>query len=140
MVLPTVIVSLTAVLVATLATMVVGFLWYSPALFGKIWIHEMKLTKQSMEKAKQKGMGKTYFLAFITTFITAYVLAHFAAFLSLTTFNEAFQLAFWTWLGFFATTQLGSVLWEGKSLKLYFINVLHHFVALVIMAAILVAW
>ena len=53
---------------------------------------------------------------------------------------DAVLLAFWLWLGFFATTQLGMVMWEGKPVKLYIINTLHHLVSLVVMSAILAVW
>jgi hypothetical protein len=36
------------------------------------------------------------------------------------------------WLGFIATTSLGMVLWEGKSWKLYAINIGYYFVTFII--------
>jgi hypothetical protein len=46
-----------AVLFAVVASMVVGFAWYSPVLFGKQWMKLMGLTKENMESAK-KGDGE----------------------------------------------------------------------------------
>jgi hypothetical protein len=137
--LPTVTIDYIPVLLATIVSMVIGFLWFS-ALFGKVWMREMKFTAKDMAAAKKKGMGKNYMLVFITTFITAYVLAHFVQYLNLTTATAGLQLGFWIWLGFFATTQLGMVLWENKSWTLYIVTTLHNLVSLLVMSSILVAW
>ena len=128
-----------AVLSAAIASMVVGFLWYGP-LFGKLWVKMMSFDKKKMDEAKKKRMGKTYVLAFLTSLIMSYVLAHFVDYVEAMTIADGAVLGFWLWIGFFATTQIGSVLWEGKPVKLYLINTLHYLVALVVMAAILAVW
>ena len=129
-----------AVLVAAVASMALGMLWYSQSLFGKAWMREMGFTKESMERAKARGMQKIYVAAFVGSLITAYVLAHFVFVWAATDFVGAFQLAFWTWLGFVATVMLGGVLWEGKSMKLYAINALYHLASIYVMALILAYW
>ena len=128
-----------AVLAAAIASMVVGFVWYGP-LFGKQYMAIMKFDKKKMNEAKKKGMGKTYALAFLTSLIMAYVLAHFVSYVEAKTIADAAVLGFWLWIGFFATTQLGMVLWENKPVKLYVINTLHYLVSLAVMAAILAVW
>lgn len=128
-----------AVLVAAVASMVLGFLWYGP-LFGKAWMKLRNLDEKKLKAAKQKGMGKTYLLAFLTTLIMSYVLAHFVDYVEARTIMDGIVLAFWLWLGFFATMQFSSVLWEGKPVKLYLISTLHYLVALAVMASILVVW
>ena len=128
-----------AVLVAAIASMVIGFLWYGP-LFGKQWIQFMDFDKKKINEAKKKGMGKIYALAFLTALIMSYVLAHFVDYVEAMTIADGAVLGFWLWIGFFATTQIGSVLWEGKPVKLYLINTLHYLVALAVMAVILAVW
>ncbi|MBI2649708.1 DUF1761 domain-containing protein [Candidatus Woesearchaeota archaeon] len=128
-----------AVLAAAIASMIVGFIWYGP-LFGKMWMKMMGFDKKKMDEAKKKGMGKTYALAFLTSLIMSYVLAHFVGYVQAATAMDGVVLGFWVWIGFLATTQIGSVLWEGKPVKLYLINTLHYLVALAVMAAILAVW
>ena len=77
---------------------------------------------------------------FISMLVMAYVLAHVVAFAQAATFADALMAGFWTWLGFIATVLLGTVLWEGKPVKLYLINVSHYLVVLLVMASILVMW
>ena len=129
-----------ALLVAAIINIVLGFLWYSPLLFGKPWMKLMGFTEKHMQEAKKKGMTKTYIIMIISTLVMTYVLAHFVDYLEVTTVSTALQLGCWIWLGFVAPIMLGSVLWEGKSVKLYLINVLYYLVALCLMAIILALW
>lgn len=129
-----------AVLAAAIVNMVVGMIWYSPSVFGKVWMSCMGLTPQRMEELKKRGMGKIYVASFVTALLMSYVLAHFVKIWAVEDIGGAFQLAFWSWLGFVATVSLGSVLWEGKSLKLYFLNVSYQLVSIFVMAVILAIW
>jgi len=134
---PTVEINFIAVLLAAVASMALGFFWYSPAGFGTTWMKLSGLNKKKLKAAQKKGMGKTMFAAFITTVVMAYVLAYFIALLGATTAGAGMKVAFWLWLGFLATSQLGTVLWDGKPLKLYYINTAHYLVGLLVMGAIL---
>ena len=132
-------VNFVAVLAAAIASMVLGFLWYGP-LFGKKLAALMgwgKMNKAAMAKMK-KAAGKGYAVTFITSLVMAYVLAHFVVYAGATTAMEGAQTGFWVWLGFVATIALGSVLWEGKPIKLYYLNAAYHLVNLAVMGAILV--
>ena len=126
-----------AVLIAAVASMVLGALWYSPLLFGKVF---MKLSKMSEKDCKNANMTRSYALAFVGSLVTAFVLAHFVDYLEVSSFSGAFMAAFWIWLGFFVTTSMSSVLWEGKPWTLYFINIGHSLVSLVVMASIVGLW
>ena len=128
-----------AVLAAAIASIVLGFLWYGP-LFGKQWIALMNFDKKKMSEMKNKGMGKIYTIMIVGTLATSFVLAHFVDYLDATNIAGALQAAFWIWLGFVATVILGSVLWEGKPWKLYFLNAAYWLVNLAVMAAILALW
>ncbi len=129
-----------AVLVAAAVQVVLGFLWYGP-VFGKMWMGLMGMSPEKMNEAKAKGgMGKNYALMTLSTLVMAYVLAHFVFYTGATMFFNGIQTGFWIWLGFLATTMLGSVLWEGKSWKLYALNVSYYLVGLCLMGGILAMW
>src|SRR3977135_2049948 len=68
-----------AILVAAISTMVVGFLWYSPLLFAKAWMHEMGYDpndKARMEEMK-KSAGPAYGGSFLASIVSAFTLALF---------------------------------------------------------------
>ncbi|HSU73247.1 MAG TPA: DUF1761 domain-containing protein [Candidatus Binatia bacterium] len=130
-------VNIWAILVATIIQMVLGFLWYGP-LFGKIWMKEMRFDPK--KKPPKGTMTKSYVIMIVSAFIMAYVLAHFVKLLSVTSLAGACQIAFWIWLGFVATIQVGSVLWEGKSWKLFAINAAYWLVGIFFMAWVLAIW
>jgi uncharacterized protein YacL len=113
-----------AVLVAGVASMIVGFVWYS-ALFGKTWMKLMDFTKESMEKAKD-GMVKTYTISFILSLLMAYVLSHVMTFsehyFAYPALMTGLTSAFWMWLGFVMPVQAIDVLFSNKKFKLFAIN------------------
>lgn len=55
-------VNLWSVLVAAIATMVVGFLWYSPLLFARPWMVAMGYDPEDKAKLEEmrKSAGKSY--------------------------------------------------------------------------------
>lgn len=126
-------------LASPVAAMAIGFLWYSPILFGKEWTELMKLKKGDIDQSK-KGMAKTYGISFIAALITAFVLKQFIDLFYVTTVMEGLQLAFWAWFGFVATTMVTGVLYEKKSWSLFLINSGYQLASLLAMSAILTYW
>ena len=130
------------VLAAAVASIILGFLWYGP-LFGKQWLKLMGFSEKQIKQMKensQKGMTKTYTVMVVSTLVTAYVLAHFVGYLQALSVGDGIVLGFLLWIGFLATSQIGSVLWEQKPVKLYMINTLYNLVNLCVMAVILAVW
>ena len=65
-------VSLTTVFGATILSMLIGILWYSPFLYGKIWMDLVHLTPEEC----RDGMKPKYLLSgFATSFVSVYVIA-----------------------------------------------------------------
>ena len=60
-----------AILVAAFSTLFIGFIWYSDAVFGKIWMREAGLNKEELEKG---NLAKILILCFIFSFLLAFVL------------------------------------------------------------------
>ena len=129
-----------AVLVASVVGFMLGGLWYSNVLFGKTWITLMGFTDQKMEDMKKQGLAKNYIAMAIGKLLMAFVLAYAIAHGGITTMLHGAMKGFWVWLGFVAPVMMGSVLWEGKPVKLYVLNVSYYLVSLVVMGAILGLW
>lgn len=132
-----------AVFVAAVASMVVGFLWYSPMLFAKPWMKLMGISAADMKK-KQKGMGGTYAMTFVGALVMAYVLSHVMTmgenFFHYDRVTGGLSSAFWMWLGFVAPVQMEMVLFGGKKWQLYAINTGHRLVSLLAMGLVLGMW
>lgn len=128
-----------AVLAAAIVSVIIGAVWYGP-LFGALWMRLSGISDTRLAELKAQGMGKKYAITSIMSLLVAYVLAHFVAIWGAVGVAGAFQLAFWTWLGFIVPTLIGSFLWEGKSFKLYFLNIAYYLVTLFAMTLILVMW
>lgn len=124
------------VLLAAVASMAVGFIWYG-SLFGKAWMAASGMTKKKMEKAK-KDVNVLYAISFIAALVTAYVLAQFITHTGATTTIAGVWVGFFAWLGFVATSMLGSTLFGGKSFKLYALDNGYQLASLIVMGMILV--
>ena len=127
-----------AVIVAGLVYVGIGMLWYGP-LFGTMWKKMMGFTDKEMKKMRLTP-AQAMFMGLLTALVMSYVLAHFIDYFGAVDLGTAFAGAFWIWLGFFATTQMGAFLWEGKPFKLYILNTTHSLVSLIIMVWILAVW
>lgn len=153
-----------AVLVSALVTLVVGFVWYNPKVFGTIWMNETGMTE---EKAKQSNMlkvfGLTIFFSFMMAFITPSLVIHqmgalgliggdpslakpsYAAFLAdygdaFRTFKHGALHGFF--FGLFLALPMTAIngLFEQKSWKYIFITAGYWIVSMTIMGAIICGW
>ena len=129
-------VKLLSVLLAGIAPVVIGFIWYHPSVFGSAWMRMVGVTPEMAERGKKK-MPLMAALAILASMLAAYVMNHFGIAWGVFDIIGAIELGFWCWLGFVVPTMLGAVLWEQKSFKLYLINVMFWLVAFVAMAIIL---
>jgi hypothetical protein len=141
---PNIHINMLAIIIAVVSNFILGFIWYTP-LFGKVWGKEMgfDMTQKPPTSALMKGM----IFMIIGNFLMAWVFAHNMAVWNPVTWglppsemsanSNAIMGAVFTWLGFFFPTDLGTVAWEGKSWKLFFINTSYHLISLLLVAMIL---
>jgi len=124
-----------AIIVSALSTFLIGGLWYSPALFGKIWMRENGFTEEDMKKG---NMAKIFGLAFLLGLVAAVNLAMFLGAetnLSMGAFYGF--LAGFGWVAMFIGTHY---LFERRSFTLFLINAGYSIVALTAMGMIIGAW
>lgn len=126
------------VLLAAVASMVVGFIYYSPMLFGNKW---MKLSGINPNKSQMKSMGKYYAFSFVLALITAYVLYHFI-FLAETFFGmdplmTAIITSVWAWIGFAMPVQATGEIFGHKKWGLFGLNTGYQLVSILAMGIVI---
>jgi hypothetical protein len=121
-----------AIAVATVAAMLVGWLWYGP-IFGKPW---KRLAGEPVTKAVV-----IYPITLVATFVTGYVIAYVTGVTSIALGNgyivPALFTAFFLWLGFSAARSLIVALFEAKPIKLWLINTGHDLAVALVIATII---
>lgn len=128
-----------AILTSGIVMMILGYLWYGP-VFGKAWGKMVGVSEKEMKEMRGSDMVRSYGLMFISTLVLSYVYDHVLIAFQSGSISMALQGAFWAWLGFIATTQLGKVLWEKKPWKLYVIDTGYYLVSLVLVGIVLTLW
>jgi hypothetical protein len=129
-----------AVIVATLSTFLVGYLWYGP-LFGKAWMNAVGMSEEELQ---QGNMAKIFGLAFIFELIMAFNLAMFLtgspeAASQMSAGTGAFY-GFLTGFGWIFFALAVNSLYEQKSWKYIFINGGYWTVTFTVMGLIIGAW
>ena len=135
-------VRLWAVALAAVATMIVGFLWYSPLLFARPWMVAMGYDPEDKAKLAemQKGAGVMYSIALATSLVSAFVLAKILVGMTIASPLYGMKIGFAVWLAFVATVQLTDKLFGQRPTKLFLINTGYQLVCYVVMGAILGKW
>jgi hypothetical protein len=124
-----------AVLAAAASAFVIGGAWYSPALFGNVWLKQTGLSDQQIR-------GRNMPLVFGTSFVLSLVIAfNLAAFLAgppdLAWGMTAGALA---GVGWVAAGMGVTYLFEARPLKLFLVDAGYHAVTFVVMGGILGIW
>jgi hypothetical protein len=149
--------SIVGIVLAVVANIVVGMIWYNPKVMGTKWadaigkkMGDMKMVPSDMAYA----ILAATFKAFVLSLLIFYGLTNSAIFslagafggenpsgILIGTWTEigaAIAIAFLVWVGFVVPTEMNRHIWENKNLKLFWINSLHMLVTLVVMALVIV--
>jgi hypothetical protein len=129
-----------AVVASAAAYWVLGALWYSPLLFARPFIALKGFTPEQLAAVEAQSHAGEIGLAFVSSLVLAYVLAHFVKFTGAETVRTGMVTGFWLWLGFVLTTNLETVIFEGRPVGLYLINNGYHLVGMLGMGALLAVW
>ncbi len=128
-----------AVVAGAIASMVVGFAWYSKAILGVPWMKMMGLSADKMKKM-QKSMGPMYGLSLIGSLVMATVFFEVLAWTGYWGMGKALWLGFKLWLGFVAPVQMTEVIFGSKKWGLFLINTGYQLVAILVMALVFSVW
>lgn len=135
-------ISLLAVGICAVLSMVVGAIWYGP-LFGKKWMEIVGVKPEDIERRKemQKSAGPLYVIQFLLTLMQVYILAYFV---NAWTYAPAVRTALFIWLGFVMPTIAGSSMWTNDSRRIVWARFLiqsgYQLILFIIFGAVLSFW
>lgn len=124
-----------AVLCASVAAFVIGWVWYSRKVFGTTWLIEVGLTEESLRQAKMPLIfGGTFVLQVVAATALAMFLGTGSGWLI------GLQAGLVIGLGWIATAYGITYLFEQRSLRIFLINTGYFLVVFATMGLILGAW
>ncbi len=125
-----------AVIVAALARILLGALWYSPALFLPRWMQFAGVSQQQMKSTFPKAMAADV----VGSLVMSFVLVHAIVYAGANGLVQGAIVGFLNWLGFIAFVLASGNIYEQRPLGYYGINAGYQLIALLLMGAILGAW
>lgn len=126
-----------AVLLATLSSMVIGSIWYTPRVFGNYWMKKAGITPSG----NAKDAIRPILVTVLVSFITSWVLAG-AAYISYDFYGGSFLVnsvvtGIVLWGGFTAARFITHDAFDGRPTGLTVLNIAHEFVTILVMALII---
>lgn len=124
-----------AVIVTALVPMVLGALWYSPALFARPWMRAVGRTEEEMG-----GMARGYVLSAVAAVLSSYALARIERWAEVDDVANGALVGLLVWVGFVAGLLAVTTYFGGRPRILWVITAGYQLVSLVVMGAILGVW
>lgn len=128
-----------AIILSIFANIVIGMFWYSPIAFGKMW---QKLVNKNDSELTMKPTDMV--LSFMNAFLMTVGLNSVIQFsLQVSNLNEILNIFVTSAMitsTFILPALMNEVIWEGRSFKLFLINISHQFATYLVMSAILSIW
>lgn len=125
-------VNLLAISAAAVANIILGIIWYSPALFGNAWMNLAGKRKDALHRSTIEYAG-----SFLAALAAACVLALLVEATQSNSIESGAFLGLIVGLGFTATSTAVNFMFERRPMRLYMITVGYHIVAYTFMGAIL---
>ena len=115
----------------------IGAGWYSPRLFGNVWMEEMGLDP---EKSKEDSSKKPFILSFLSSLVLAVALSFLIGWSDHLSFGGGIWMGLVVGIGVGAMAMAPQYAFSQRSLKLYLIDSGHNLAVMVVMCALLGPW
>jgi hypothetical protein len=125
-----------AIVVAAVVALVIGFIWYSPRVFGNRWMAYLGTTQAQLGNPGPTGMV----VGVVASLLNAWVLSVLSLNLGGESITDGILLGVLAWLGFMATITAAQISFEKKPWGLWILNNAHNLLIQVLMGAIVTAW
>lgn len=125
-----------AVLVAAIAAVVIGFVYYGLTGFRERWL---AMIGKTVQPGSRPGPA-SILVGALVALVNAWGLAVLARTVGANGVGDAIGLGLFVWLAFMATLAAATVTFEEHPWGLWVLNNVHHVIVQVVMAAIVVLW
>ena len=129
-----------AIIVATVAGMIVGSLWYSPVMFAQPWL---RLIGKTMDELREEGHGPAVamVIAVIGALITSYVLALVVnASSDAPDLVDGLMIGVLVWAGLVGVQTLIGTVFQARPLRLWILDSGNQLLTFAFMGLIIGAW
>lgn len=126
-----------SVIVAALAYMILGAVWYSPMLFGNAWMRGIGKTK---EQVTADFSPVNYVWALIASFVAAYGIARIMVWTGRSSIPEGIVIGLLAGICFVLATMGVNDVFEKRPKTLTLINALYHISGFIVVGIIMGAW
>jgi len=123
-----------AIVIAAIANMIVGFLWYGTWAFGKSW---MTLSGRTMGEGFPAGPGPLYAMTAAAAIVQAITMSWFVSQTGANSGAAGAIIGLYVGLGFVATAMFAEVLFAGRHPRLYAITAGYSVVAAIVQGMII---
>jgi hypothetical protein len=127
-----------AVLVAAIANMVIGAVWFMPAVLGSHWMRFTGLTSEAIENTPH--MWVSYLGSLIGSVLVAYAVARIASYAAAESIVDAAILMLLIWAGLVLVPLSDEALWERRPVGLFVLVGARWLVALAVITVIVALW
>ncbi len=125
------------VLVAVIATQIIGFVWYGP-LFGKAWMASLGKTPETMKAdPNQATMAQAVTGGVIASILSAITIAILLSLSETPDVASGLKIGLLVSVGIMAANQVSGGLYEGRSATGTWINVAYSIVSMTVMGLII---
>ena len=129
-----------AVVLATLSSMVIGSIWYTPKVFGNYWMKAAGITPSGNAKDAVRPIVITVIVSFITAWVLAGAVSISFEFYGGSFLVNSLLTALILWAGFTAARFITHDAFDGRPTGLTVLNVAHELVTIMVMALIIGVW
>jgi hypothetical protein len=126
-----------SVIAGTIISLLLGMVWYSPAVFRTAW---MRLSKVKPSADDLSKMHYTFLGAALVGFTLSFGMAWIVAVNKPLSFVAGMYKGLWPWLFFIVPTHFSGVLWEKKPFALFLIQAGYYATFLGLLGGLMALW
>lgn len=126
-----------AALISAAAAMVIGTIYFMPAVAGRAWMKAIGKTQDELKAANRPSL---YVVAAVLAFLQAIVLAAVIGWSGATGLLGGALIGLLMWFGLAGPIVSVTFIFEGRTMANHIISVGYYLISLVVMGAIIGAW